>query len=185
MTNIKPRKKYVISKGIRAVIIITAVILIFIGIFIYLTNALAGLIDPQFFIILVPPILIVLAGLITVIFLTVLATHRVIGPFDRLNKEMDLIRAQGHQKQLHVRDKDDQHVKLFISKINTILEEFEQNHSSEINILTEIDNELSEITALDTDRENPKEKDNNAVMALHRKIKSKLNKAKAASEENI
>jgi len=179
MIKIKPRKKYVISKGIRTVIIIAAVILILIAIFIFLTKALSEFVDPQFFIILVPPVLIVLAGLITVIFLTVLATHRVIGPFDRLKKEMDLIKDLKHHKRLHVRDKDDQHVKSFISKINMILEDVEQLHSSEITLLTELDNELSEITALDTDTEGLKEKNNNAVVALHEKIKSKLNKAKS------
>lgn len=186
MIKINPRKKYVISKGIQTAIAITAVILILIALFfIFLARVLSKWVDPQFLIILVPPVLIVVAGLITVILLTILATHRVIGPFDRLKKEMDLIKSREHHRRLHVRDKDDQHVKSFISKINMILEEFEQLHSSEINLLTELDNELSEITVLDTDTEGLKEKDNGAVLALHEKIKSKLNNARIKAEENI
>ncbi len=171
------RRKFVISRGIRHVVIATFILLASLTfLFTLLANRLDKLVDPGFLILLVPFALIILCGLTVVALLTILFTHRIAGPFERLGKEVDHLKHGTDNNQLHVRDNDDDHLKLLVSKINRTLDEFQQIHFSENALLKEVDNDLNEITASAQDLNDSK--GNNGILLLQQKIRSALKRHK-------
>ncbi|MFQ5329508.1 MAG: hypothetical protein ACE5D4_05920 [Thermodesulfobacteriota bacterium] len=64
------------------------------------------------------------AGII--VFLTLFFSHRLVGPFKRLEYEMQVITKGGIGKRLSVRSKDDLYVRNFINKVNEFIDEFEE-----------------------------------------------------------
>jgi signal transduction histidine kinase len=177
------RRKYIISKGIRYVTTALLVILSSLTLFfIFLTGKLSDKVEPGFFIVMIPYALIVLCGLTVISLLVVLFTHRIAGPFERLGREMDLIQQGDYTKRLRVRDNDDKHLKLLLAKFNNVLDKYEQIQSSKIDLLTELDNELSEITDKGKDTDNSK--DNNNILLLHNKVRSMLMDKKADPDGN-
>lgn len=169
------RRKFVISRGIRHVVVASFILLASLTFFFtLLTSRLDELVDPEFFIILVSFALIILCGLTIVALLTILFTHRIAGPFERLGRDVDLLKYGGYNNRLHVRDNDDNLLKLLIAKINRVLGEFQQIHSSENALLKELDNDLNKIIISEPDSNDSK--GNNGILLLQNKIRSALKK---------
>lgn len=61
-----------------------------------------------------------------VLLLAVFFTHRLIGPFKRLEYEMKLVRAGDLSKRLSIRTQDDLHIRNFVKHINFFLSKFEE-----------------------------------------------------------
>ncbi|MFQ5901623.1 MAG: hypothetical protein ACE5IH_08715 [Thermodesulfobacteriota bacterium] len=53
-------------------------------------------------------------------------THRLVGPFKRLEYEMKLITRGGFDRRLTIRTQDDWHVRSFIVNVNSLLDDFEK-----------------------------------------------------------
>jgi methyl-accepting chemotaxis protein len=64
------------------------------------------------------------AGII--VFLTLLFSHRLVGPFKRLEYEMQVITKGAIGKRLSVRTKDDLYIRNFITNVNEFIDEFEE-----------------------------------------------------------
>lgn len=69
-----------------------------------------------------------------VVLLAVFFTHRLIGPFKRLEYEMKLVQAGNLAKRLSIRSQDDLHIRNFVKHVNTFITRF-QEMSSEYNRL--------------------------------------------------
>ncbi len=64
------------------------------------------------------------AGII--VLLTLLFSHRLVGPFKRLEYEMQVVIKGDIGKRLSVRDKDDLYIRNFITNVNVFIDEFEE-----------------------------------------------------------
>ncbi|HBG47292.1 MAG TPA: hypothetical protein DDW94_09945 [Deltaproteobacteria bacterium] len=70
-------------------------------------------------------VLLILGYVFIVILLAVFFTHRLVGPFKRLEYEMKLIVAGNRLNKLSVRNQDDLHIKNFINYLNSFLSRFD------------------------------------------------------------
>lgn len=89
-----------------------------------------------------------------VVLLAVFFTHRLVGPFKRLEYEMKLVKAGNLAKRLSIRSQDDLHIRNFVRHINSFISRFEEMsgeynrlNSTVITKLDEISGELSRAKA--------------------------------------
>jgi len=61
-----------------------------------------------------------------VVLLAVFFTHRLIGPFKRLEYEMKLIKTGNLSRRLSIRTQDDLHIRNFVRYINSFISRFEE-----------------------------------------------------------
>ena len=170
-TTFLTRKYFVAKKPLLSIAFIIILVLFFI---IYSANELSKRVDPGILFGLGSIILVILLLVIPVIGLIVLFSHRLIGPIQRLAVEMDQIKPGNYNKRLHLRKKDDAHLKAFISNVNKVLEEFERVRLSKEEILKNIDAELSKTVSSSEGGEALKEKQRGAILSVHKKVKSML-----------
>lgn len=65
---------------------------------------------------------------VAVVLLTILFSHRLVGPFERLNAEIDeMLLSDGPLKRLRIRTRDDLHVRTFVEHVNRIIEELDNS----------------------------------------------------------
>lgn len=165
-------RKYFVAKKLR--LSIALIILLALFFIIYSAIELSKKIEPGILFGLGSIVLIVLLLVIPVIGLIVLFSHRLIGPIQRLAVEMDQIKPGDYHKRLRLRKKDDAYLKTFISNVNKVLEEFERVRLSKEEILKNIDAELSKTVSIGEGGEALKEKQREALLSLHKKVKSML-----------
>lgn len=85
-----------------------------------------------------------------VVLLAVFFTHRLIGPFKRLEYEMKLVKAGNLSKRLSIRSQDDLHIRNFVRHINSFISRFEEM-SGEYNrlnstVMTKLDEVADELS---------------------------------------
>lgn len=85
-----------------------------------------------------------------VVLLAVFFTHRLIGPFKRLEYEMKLIRDGNLSRRLSIRTHDDLHIRNFVRYVNSFLSRFEEM-SEEYNrlnstVITKLDMAVEELS---------------------------------------
>ncbi|RJQ22821.1 MAG: hypothetical protein C4560_01910 [Nitrospiraceae bacterium] len=116
---------------------------------------------------------VVMAGyLLIVIVLTLLFSHRLIGPFQRLKTEIRLIVAGEYRRKLNVRRNDDLYIRSFIVEVNKILDEFEKLHNYREDVMKNVDSELLNMISIIEEREPSRERLREAVLSFRKKIKS-------------
>jgi len=71
-------------------------------------------------------IFLILGYAVIIIVLALLFSHRLVGPFKRLEYEMQLIARGNLGRRLSVRKKDDLYIRNFIMKVNLMIEELEE-----------------------------------------------------------
>ncbi|RJQ54596.1 MAG: hypothetical protein C4526_05055 [Nitrospiraceae bacterium] len=117
-------------------------------------------------------VIVMLGYIVIVVALTMLFSHRLIGPFQRLKTEIRLIVAGEYRRRLTVRNNDDLYIRSFILEVNRILGELEKLHGYKEDIVMHIDSELMNFISLIEEGEQSKEKLREAALAFHGKIKS-------------
>jgi methyl-accepting chemotaxis protein len=120
----KIRQRFFVARELQATIAILVVIALLGGIVLQfasktLTDYL-GLDTPYLTVFL-------MAGYIGIIvFCALFFTHRLIGPFKRLEYEMKWIANGELERRLSVRGRDDFHVRSFVSEVNSLIDKFEE-----------------------------------------------------------
>lgn len=71
-------------------------------------------------------IVLVVGYMLIIVFLSLFFTHRLVGPFKRLEYEMKYIKAGALDRRLSVRGNDDLHVKNFIHYVNDQISDFNE-----------------------------------------------------------
>jgi signal transduction histidine kinase len=117
-------------------------------------------------------VIVMLGYVAIVVVLTMLFSHRLLGPFQRLNTEIRLIKAGDYRRRLKVRTNDDVYIKSFISEVNEILEKLEQLQEQKDSLIKYVDSELLAIISLNEEQKATKEKMRESVLACHKKLKS-------------
>ncbi|RJR17783.1 MAG: hypothetical protein C4581_07415 [Nitrospiraceae bacterium] len=162
------RQKYFISRELRiSIALIILWSLLVTALFTYFARELSGKIGhgtPLF-------IIVMLGYVLIIVVLTMMFSHRLIGPFERLNTEMRLIRSGEYHRRLGVRKNDDIYIRSFIKEVNMILEACEKEQQYKKELIRNIDSELMNIIALIEEGEPSKDKMRERVLAIHKKLK--------------
>ncbi|MBI5056405.1 MAG: hypothetical protein HZB61_07310 [Nitrospirae bacterium] len=106
-----------------------------------------------------------------VVVLTLLFSHRLIGPFQRLKTEIRLIVAGEYRRRLGVRNNDDLYIRSFIEEVNKILDELEKAQGYKEDVVRHVDSELLKLISLIEEGETSKEKLRDTVLSLHKKLR--------------
>lgn len=169
MTTKITRQKYFVSKELRiSIALIILWTLLVTAFFTYIAKELSGKIGHG-----TPLFIIVMFGYaVIVIVLTMLFSHRLIGPFERLKTEIKLIMAGDYQRRLNVRQNDDVYIRSFIAQINRLLDEMENMHKTRRDLIQHVESELLSLIAVIEEREESREKLRESVLSLHKKLKS-------------
>lgn len=163
------RQKYFVSKELRlSIALIILWSLLITAFFTYFAKELSDQIGHGVLL-----FVIIMAGyVVIVVVLTMLFSHRLIGPFQRLKTEIRLIGIGDYHRRLNVRTNDDIYIRSFIAEVNKMLDEFELMHKYRENVNKEIDSELLKLIS-DIERNGPgSEQIRESVLALHNKLKS-------------
>ncbi len=124
-------------------------------------------------------IIVMLGYVLIVVVLTLMFSHRLIGPFQRLITEMRLIRTGAYHRRLNLRNNDDIYIKSFIKEVNMILEEYEKMHQYKEDMIKHIDSEMLNIISAIQEEKHSVESLKERVLEFHKKLKSiKEEKAK-------
>ena len=165
------RQKYFIPRELRfsVAIIILWSLLVTTG-YSYLVKELSERMEHGFLFFM----LISLGYILIVVVLTIIFSHRLIGPFQRLKTEMKLIQSGDYCKRLNVRDNDDLYIKSFLMEVNKLLDELEKTDNCRKDLAKCVDSELLNILALIDKGEASKEEMKEAIMAFHNRTRNKL-----------
>ncbi|MEF9438624.1 MAG: hypothetical protein L0922_07815 [Candidatus Mariimomonas ferrooxydans] len=144
--------------------------LLTVAVFTYLTIELGEKIDsrPFYFILLLTGY----AGI--VIFLTLIFTHRLIGPFERLKVELKIILSGEYQRRLCTRTKDDLYVCSFILEVNKLLDNLEKMYNCNEGFRKKIDSDLSNMYSILEKKEISKEELRGAIISFREKVEGLL-----------
>ncbi len=162
-------QKYFVTKELRlSIALIILWSLLITAFFTYFAKELSGKIGHGLLL-----FVIIMVGYIAiVIVLTMLFSHRLIGPFQRLKTEIKLIGAGDYHRRLNLRGNDDIYIKSFIQEINKLLDDFEQMHNYKEGLISQIDSELISIISSIEQGDSSKEKMRESVLGFHKKLKS-------------
>jgi signal transduction histidine kinase len=162
------RQKYFVSKELRiSIALIILWTLLITAFFTFLAKELGGRIGHG-----TPLFIIIMFGYVAiVVVLTMLFSHRLIGPFQRLKTEIRLILAGDYRRRLNVRIKDDVYIKSFIGQINKLLDRIENMHQCQTDMINKFDSELLGILSNIEDKEGSRENLRESVLSLHKKIR--------------
>ena len=116
-------------------------------------------------------LIIVFFGYAAIVFvLTMIFTHRFIGPFERLKTELRIILAGNYHRRLSIRSRDDLYIRSFILEVNRVPDHLEKSQLFKEEFCNKIDSELSTIKSLIEREEIPIEKLREAVISFRKKI---------------
>lgn len=162
------RQKYFVSKELRiSIALIIIWTLLITAFFTYLAKELGGKIGHG-----TPLFIIIMFGYVAiVVVLTMLFSHRLIGPFQRLKTEIRLILAGDYGRRLNVRVKDDIYIKSFIGQINKLLDRIETMHHCQKDMINKFDSELLGILSEIDEDKGSREKMRHSLLTLHKKIR--------------
>ncbi len=71
-------------------------------------------------------VFLVLGYVILVVLLAIFFSHRLVGPFKRIEYEMKLIRNGELNRRLSIRSRDDLHIRNFVRYLNSFIDNFEE-----------------------------------------------------------
>ena len=117
------RQKYFVARELQLSIALLVIVALMGGIFLrYLATALTEYLEFETSIL---SILLVIGYVIIIGFLAIVFSHRLVGPFKRLEYEMRHVKVGELDKRLTVRTKDDLHVRNFVEQVNDMIGSFE------------------------------------------------------------
>ena len=163
------RQKYFVAKELRlSIALIILWSLLITAFFTYFAKELSGKIGHGLLLF----VIIMVGYIVIVIVLTMLFSHRLIGPFQRLKTEIKLIGAGDYHRRLNIRNNDDLYIRSFVLEVNKLLDDFEQMHNYKEGLIRQVDSEMINIIS-DIEKSEPsKEKMRESVLEFHKKLKS-------------
>ncbi len=112
-------------------------------------------------------------GILVVIF-TLFFAKRLIGPFERLKKEIRLILKGEYHRRLSVRNSDDVYIRSLIKEINILLDDYEKMYRFHNDLTRSLNSELLDILSELEKDELSKDQLREALLSFHDKLKSQL-----------
>ncbi len=163
------RQRYFVARDIQLTIAILVVIALLGGIFLQsVTTALTSYVGFK-----TPAlgIFLIVGYVAIVVLLAIFFSHRLVGPFKRLEYEMRHIRSGDLERRLTIRTKDDLHVRKFVKYVNDFISNFVEmsKEYSRLNsfVSDKMGKYIEDLSCDDCDRENVKKN----LEALHSEIR--------------
>ncbi len=165
----KLRQKYFVTKELRlSIALIILWSLLITAFFTYFAKELSERIGHGTLLF----VIIMVGYILIVIVLTMLFSHRLIGPFQRLKTEIKLISSGDCRRRLNIRNNDDIYIRSFVIEVNSLLDDFEKMHHCKESLIRHVDSELLNIIYCIEEGEPSKEKLREAVLSFHKQLKS-------------
>ncbi len=165
----KLRQKYFVTKELRlSIALIILWSLLITAFFTYFAKELSEKIGHGALLF----VIIMVGYIVIVIVLTMLFSHRLIGPFQRLKTEIKLISSGDYHRRLTIRNNDDIYIRSFVLEVNKLLDDFEKMHHYKEGLIRHVDSELLNIISEIEEEEPSKEKLRESVLTFHKKLKS-------------
>lgn len=162
------RQKYFVTKELRlSIALIILWSLLITAFFTYFAKELSGKIGHGTLLF----VIIMVGYILIVIVLTMLFSHRLIGPFQRLKTEIKLIGAGDYHRRLNIRNNDDIYIRSFVTEVNKLLDDLEKMYNYKQDLIRNIDSELIKLISNIEKNEPSKEKLREAVLEFHEKLK--------------
>jgi hypothetical protein len=169
MTRHFMKQKYFVPKELRlSIAIIVLWALLISSFFTYIAKEYGGKIghDTLLF-------AIIMAGYIVIVFvLSMLFSHRLLGPFQRLKTDIRLIVSGDYQRRLKIRQNDDIYIRSFLIEVNNLLDDFEKMHNYKENVVKYIDMEILDMISAIEEGGPSKEKLREEILYFHKRIKN-------------
>ena len=165
------RKKYFVSKELRlsiAVMLLWALLIT--GFFTYIVSGLGDKVGSNTLLF----VIIMIGYLAIVVVLSLFFSHRILGPFQRLNTELRLIMAGNYERRLNVRTNDDLSVISFIDKVNIILNEYEGMHVHRKDLIKHVDSEILGLLSACKEGGGTPAELQNSILECHKRLKALL-----------
>ncbi len=162
------RQKYFVAKELRlSIALIILWTLLVTAFFTYIAKELSGKLGHG-----VPLFIITMFGYgIIIVILTLLFSHRLIGPFQRLKAEMKLILAGEYGRRLRIRKNDDIYIRSFVDQVNEVLERLQGLHDINQRLIREIESELLNILSKIEEQDTTTDQIRKMILSLHKRIK--------------
>jgi len=120
---------------------------------------------------------IILAGYVLIIVvLTLIFSHRLIGPFQRLKTEIKLVRTGDYCKRLNIRSNDDIYLRTFVEDVNSILNELEKVQDCRERLAVHIETEMTALASVIEKGDATGEELKTALVSFQEKAKSIIEK---------
>jgi signal transduction histidine kinase len=165
----KIRQKYFIAKELRlSIALIILWSLLVTAFFTYFAKELSGRIGHGTLL-----FVIIMGGYgLIVIVLTMLFSHRLIGPFQRLKAEIRIIIAGDYCRRLTLRGNDDIYIRSFIHEINKLLDEMEKMHNYREDVNRRIDSQFMRLISEVETGHATKEQTRESILSMHKELQS-------------
>lgn len=163
------RKQYVVSKELRlsiAVMLLWALLIT--GFFTYIASGLGEKIGSSYILFAI----IMVGYLAIIVSLSIFFSHRILGPFQRLNTELRLIISGNRDRRLKVRKKDDLYMKTFVDEVNNVLNEYEGMHIHRKKMTKYIDSEFMNLLSVVKEGGKSPEEMQNSILECHKRLKA-------------
>ena len=165
------RKKYFVSKELRLSIAIMLLwALLITGFFTYLVSSLDEKVGSSTLLF----VIIMIGYLAIVVALSIFFSHRILGPFKRLNTELRLIISGNYHKRLNVRKNDDLSVKSFVDEVNNVLSKYEGLHINRKDLIKHIDSEILGLLSAVREGSKSPEELQDSILEVHKKLNALL-----------
>lgn len=141
--NLQGSKRHFVSNELRYSIALIVIASLATGIiFILLAKALGMVINHVYV-----PVIVMAGYAVIVVLLTMVFTHRFIGPFPRMKMELRIILGGQYSKRLRARTRDDIYIRSFIEELNLFLDEFEKMNRLKQEFIKSIDADLEALSS--------------------------------------
>jgi len=139
----KRRQSHFIARELQTSLALLVVVALLGGVFLQSASKLLS----SYFTLSTPTIslILVIGYILIIVFLAILFSYRLIGPFKRLEYEMKIISKGEIAKRLSIRTKDDHHIKKFVAYANDFIDDFETMSKNYNNCCGSISNNISEV----------------------------------------
>jgi len=116
-------------------------------------------------------IFLIIGYFLIVVLIAVFFTHRLIGPFKRLEYEMKMISSGELSKRLSIRSQDDLHIRKFIKHANNFISKFEEMSKEYNRLNSTVVKKMEDINAELTKKDFDCEKVRSEITALQKEIR--------------
>ncbi len=120
--------------------------------------------------------IIVVGYVLIILVLTLIFSHRLIGPFQRLKTEIKLVRSGDYCKRLNLRNNDDMYLRTFVEEVNGILDDLEKAQDSRERLNGNIENEFSALESVIEKEDATSDEIKKVFVSFHEKAKTILEK---------
>jgi len=162
------RQKYFVARELRLsialIILWTLLVTVF---FTYIAKEIGGRLGHG-----IPLFILTMFGYgIIIVILTLLFSHRLIGPFQRLKTEMRLILSGEYHRRLRIRKNDDIYIRSFIDQVNEVLERLQKISDTNARLIREVESELLNLISKIEEHNTSRDEIRREVLRLSRKIR--------------